>query len=448
MSTSPLSRKITRKNSVQPNEFGRTAGVIFLLCLLGFCPGASGKIITHLPLGGPQAYLKNAARAFEQMHPGVEIHFAVPGGNAGAITSAQAADVFPLVSFADIDFLVLVTMAQDLRIFMRTDRTFSWDAFLPATSSLMSTPDLPDREGKVWGLPWGLEADALLVNLMLRDQAGLAYPKDGWDWDAFRAAEGKMTRVDPGNPTGGTYGFMGHPVDSRLLDFIYQAGGEPFDGWLDPRAGRFSTRAAQTGLAFVAERYRKNHLAPGLAMTQGHAGMQITNALNWGFIATRQGIAWQADFAMLPKGPVHGGGQVWVYAWAINAQSGVQREAWECIKFLTTDPRVAIGQMAEMGKASPLRSTIDRLVEVWPRPLPHQGIWTAVLSHPHNVPAPIARNKSQVQGLIARAVRGIALGGTRSIRQQRSWIGNWRRCWPRRQRLQQAEGESGTADCT
>ncbi|SCP98920.1 ABC transporter substrate-binding protein [Anaerobium acetethylicum] len=57
-------------------------------------------------------------------------------------------------------------------------------------------------DGKLYGLPSGTQTMVMYYNKVMFDEAGLAYPKDGWTWDEFLSDAKALTKAD-----GSVYGF-------------------------------------------------------------------------------------------------------------------------------------------------------------------------------------------------------------------------------------------------
>ena len=57
-------------------------------------------------------------------------------------------------------------------------------------------------DGKLYGLPNGTQTMVMYYNKKMFDDAGIAYPKDGWTWDEFSDAAKKLTKAD-----GSVYGY-------------------------------------------------------------------------------------------------------------------------------------------------------------------------------------------------------------------------------------------------
>jgi multiple sugar transport system substrate-binding protein len=80
-------------------------------------------------------------------------------------------------------------------------------------------------EGRVYGLPWIAQPVVLFYNPALFDAAGVAYPDESWDWEAFRSNATSLTKDTDGDGVLDQYGFTANGWPPVQM-FIWQAGGE------------------------------------------------------------------------------------------------------------------------------------------------------------------------------------------------------------------------------
>ncbi len=99
-------------------------------------------------------------------------------------------DLFDAFGPADLDAFVRSGVAWDITdelakrgINMETD---VWAAIVPTGM----------REGRIYGFPANIAVDAIWINEVLFDRAGVPYPRNGWTWDDFLKVAKKLTIRD------------------------------------------------------------------------------------------------------------------------------------------------------------------------------------------------------------------------------------------------------------
>jgi multiple sugar transport system substrate-binding protein len=167
------------------------------LCLvvLMVSSAASAKVkITYTSWrssGAGKAAEEEVVRRFNAIHPDIEVTYVpgpwsqalleqlivqVAGGAAPDVASLRGVTVGP----------ILEQIAVDIAPFIQRDK-YSLSRFMPVTL------DLASRNGRVYGLPYGLGSLLIFYNKELLGKAGLPAPQRGWTVDEFRQYALRLT---------------------------------------------------------------------------------------------------------------------------------------------------------------------------------------------------------------------------------------------------------------
>ena len=112
-------------------------------------------------------------------------------------TSGEAPDVINLG-------LEAVQMAVSNDLLMQLDDIVDGDEYLSELKGEYAEALLEgfSIDGKIYGLPSGTQTMVMYYNKKMFDEAGIAYPQDGWTWDEFLEDAKALTKAD-----GSVYGF-------------------------------------------------------------------------------------------------------------------------------------------------------------------------------------------------------------------------------------------------
>lgn len=212
-----------------------------------------------------------------------------------------------------------------------------------------------DPNGKVWGVPHGLNALGLFYNKDLFDKAGIEYPTEDWTYEDMFDAARKLTVDLDGDGEIDQYGLSyGTNITEGWLPFILAAGGAPLDEtrtksmFLDPKT--------KEGL----EKFQlpqKEGFAPSLDWSKSMGGvsafytdklaMMLTQSSNINAINTNDPDC-NYDVQMVPKG--WDGNRYCIFVpnyWMIASRAGdAQKDAaWRWIKhFLSEESQKLVGE--------------------------------------------------------------------------------------------------------
>ena len=271
---------------------------------------------------------------FEERNPDIEIDFQLGVQDyIDKFITAQAAGIPPDVFYSSVAWardLFDEGYFRELNPYIAKSEILKIDDFLPVTL-VYSTKD-----GRIYGIPFKLDAAALVYNRQHLREAGIdPSPTSLSSWDDFINAAKRLTRSNGGEIT--RSGFT--PANSL----------EAFTAWLHSNGG-FFYNDDYTGSAFQSERGWQTlalmaDLTSGLNIyspptsnfSQGTASMRY-----WGTFAPPyiQAENPDLDFAItnFPVGPwgTSRGTTTWANMFTIPAGAAHPDEAWRYIEFVTS----------------------------------------------------------------------------------------------------------------
>lgn len=139
----------------------------------------------------------------------------------------------------------------DLRPFIERDTRWADMRLTPSAVEGSTWAD-----GTIYMVPSLIGANILAYNRDLTQMAGFADPADlgdQWTWDEMMTMVRGVTEDRDGDGVPDIYGNMGRVSLPRVLTFMLQAGGIPFDSHMAPKTANFRSSPVQTGAAFVAQ---------------------------------------------------------------------------------------------------------------------------------------------------------------------------------------------------
>lgn len=275
--------------------------------------------------------IEETIRRFEAENPGVTVENIQVSWNefwdklAVMMAGGVGPDVLHMVGGYSNSFMAQGLFA-DLTPFMERDAV--------EASDYWANFDLLSYDGKQYGLPYDTSIGLVFYNRPLLDQAGLAYPWDGWTWEDFRDYAKKLTRRDLDGEVV-QYGGLGLPIDWGLEDFLRQAGGGMFgaDGSVlidSPESVEAVQWLADLWLVDGAVVPWSLGYMAGSGFMGGQAAMSINGTFGIQVTASSPGL----DFgiALLPMGQydtqVTMGGGI-----GVNARSPELEMAWKFVKY-------------------------------------------------------------------------------------------------------------------
>jgi len=249
-------------------------------------------------------------------------------------------------------------------------------------------------DGKVWGVPWYTDAGMLYYRKDLLEKSGYSEPPK--TWDELKEMADKVKK-DAGLKYG--FVFQGDAYEGGVcngLEYIWTHGGDVLDP-SDPNKVVIDSPEAAAGLATEASMlssgvapeavstYQESETDPAFFGEPGDAVF----ARNWPYMYAfggTKGYLKQDQVGVGPL-PVEEGQQLasCLGGWdmLINSQSDMQDEAWEFIKFMTSEESLKF--RAVKATVLPTRSSLLRDPEIAKIPVVSQGRPAIEHTHPRPV---------------------------------------------------------------
>jgi multiple sugar transport system substrate-binding protein len=231
---------------------------------------------------------------------------------------------------------------------------------------------------------------AIYVNVDLFEKAGLALPTEGWTYDDYLHAAKLLTLDDQGRnatdpdfdpenivqygttvPYWGGNGTQGWFRGFQNILYSFDAHALSPDG--SQVSGYLNGDNALAAWTFARDLVHKYHVAPDTsvinAQTDGNLGMFKEGKLAivgnfWGpwfqeTLDSIPGMKWAV--VPLPSGPAGHKGVIMWMGWGINDKTAHPQEAWELLKWLTTEPGQRAFARRAMTQYKPLAIELQRI---------------------------------------------------------------------------------------
>lgn len=248
------------------------------------------------------------------------------------------------------------------------------------------------KAGFYKGAPRAINKDfstsAVYVNVGMFEKAGIPLPKEGWTYDEYLEMAKKLTldangndandpNFDPNNivqyGTTNSY-FLGQAAWFRgYQNILYSFGAHSLDPTATTTVGYLNSPQAVKAWEFSRDLIHKYHVAPDAAFldTQEDGNMSLFKAGRlaivghfWGpwFMETLNatpGLKWAV--VPLPTGPSGHKGVIMWMGWGLNTKTKHPQEAWQLLKWLTTEPGQRIFTRRAMTQYKPLAVEFQRV---------------------------------------------------------------------------------------
>lgn len=276
---------------------------------------------------------------FEAQNPGIKIQVeGIPGSQEYVSkillshVARSAPDVITLDASSSAAFIENGVL-MDLAPFATEDPEFDIDDFYP------NVVDIARRGEKIYAIPGDFTPMVVYYNKALFDDAGVLYPKPGWNRQEFLETAKRLTR-------NGRYGFVLTSWMPGWIMWLWNAGGDvvrqegaSVEVILD------SPQNIET-IRFLSDLVLKHKVAPSLSATaaqgvdpfaNGQAAMQISG--HWSLVSLAASD--KIDIGRLGIAPMPteiGSSQTVMYeaGFAIGRYCKNPEAAWKFIKFMTS----------------------------------------------------------------------------------------------------------------
>ena len=342
--------------------------VVLLVATFGMVASAQRQVT--LKIGLPGSYdvtSKDIIDQFIAEHPhiNVEIQEAPWGDFTSKIATQIAGNTMPDVWFQENAVILGYGergVAQDLAAYI--ERDLDTDEYIDGLFSAR-TPD-----GKVWGVPHGINPVALAYNKTVFEEAGVPFPTDDWTYADLIEAAKQLAVVEGEEPV--RFGFIGaYAITNGWFPWIKQAGGSALDEtktksmFDDPRtiAGLKQLRQGIEEGYFTNVDFVRAHGGDLEVFASGKAAMHFMQySLQVNMQNNYPDVDW--DVVKMPKA-VNGERYVPMVAnsWLISSRASQASKdaAWEFLKFYLGNDAQNI--VAASGSTLPVKLSAYEVIE-------------------------------------------------------------------------------------
>lgn len=249
-----------------------------------------------------------------------------------------------------------------------------------------------NSEGKLWGVPHGINSLAVYYNKDLFDEAGIPYPTEDWTFEEMFDIARKLTKDTDGDGETDQYGFMsGTNITTGWLPMILSTGGAPLD---ETRTkSMFNDKKTIEGLRKYVEKTWEG-IEPSTEWAAAHGG---TAAFYTGKIGMYMGLQTNVpvieknkkadlryDVQIMPYG--WDGKRPCVYVpnlWVVNskASESEQKAALEWLKYYMSDEAQKIMIESGLDGVQPKLTALEHMESIVTSPSNFQAFYKGLNEH-------------------------------------------------------------------
>jgi len=283
--------------------------------------------------------IRELVEEFNRLHPEAQVVHEIierdyPSKLLTYFAAGNAPDVF-WVSAQEAWSYIDRNCLYDITDFISEEGLDTSDFFPPTLEPFV-------RKGRYYGLPNDACTCAVFYNKEMFDQAGLAYPRDDWTWDAFVADARALTQDSDGDGRPDQWGFILPGMITLWYPFVYSNEGCIFD-FEQPDHALFDQPACVeafrklTDLAFVEKvaplRGDIGDQGERRGFQMGKVAMMVSG---WWDMTDTDEYAPDLRYGVAPIPILRvPGNHAFATATCIYRNSPHPRLAWEFVKFMT-----------------------------------------------------------------------------------------------------------------
>jgi len=281
--------------------------------------------------------------AFEAANPDIQVQLEPVGSGdyyARILTQIAAGDPPDLLQIGDD----AVPMFVDRSAFVALDDFIASENYPLDTSIYLPGVMEPGKwQGVQYLLPKDFSPMAIYYNKKLFDEAGVAYPAEGWTWDDLLATAQALTKTDA-NDNVVQWGIqLPGPWTTGFEYWVAAAGGSLISEDGTNFVGYMDSPEVQSAVQFYADLYNKHKVAPPPAdmnafgggnseFDNGTAAMRLFG--RWPQSGMKANPAIDLGVAPLPAGDQRAGVLFWG-GFGISALSDNPEAAWRFLRYYT-----------------------------------------------------------------------------------------------------------------
>lgn len=359
-------------------------------CQMSSARGSERKVVLRIADWGGASddtefsrTIREVYEKFEREHPHIKLKIEhIPGSQEYVfklLTQFVAGTAPDIISLDASSAAVFINnnVLRDLSPYIAADLTFDENAFFPNVYSIAT------RDKKIYGLPGNFTPMMVYYNKHLFDEAGVAYPRDGWTWEEFLDACLRLTKTRPGETSPYQYGFYFTNWMPGWIMWLWQNGADVLSPDGTRANGFLNSPEAVEAVQFFTDLVIKHKVAPTISETaatgsnlfqSGQAAMEISG--HWsmvGYKASESKTFKFSDIGVigLPQRK-HRVTVMYHAGLSITVNSKHPKEAWEFIRYGTgaeVQAKMASSGLAVAGVRSVAekRAAADKLEPVFVR---------------------------------------------------------------------------------
>ena len=320
---------------------------------------------------------------FEAENPDIQVQLEPVGSGdyyARILTQIAAGDPPDLLQIGDD----AVPMFVDRGAFIPLDDFITGESYPLDTSIYLPGVMEPGKwQGVQYLLPKDFSPMAIYYNKRLFDEAGVAYPAEGWTWDDLLATAQALTKTDAsGNVVQWGIQLPG-PWTTGFEYWVAAAGGSLISEDGTSFVGYMDSPEVQNAVQFYADLYNKHKVAPPPAdmnafgggnseFDNGTAAMRLFG--RWPQSGMKENPNIDLGVAPLPAGADRAGVLFWG-GFGISSLSDNPEAAWRFLRFYTG------AEGAEIWKDWALPTVKSVAEESGLSTDPIEGVWLNELNH-------------------------------------------------------------------
>lgn len=356
---------------------------------------------------------------FESLHPDIDVELIVVSPMASyreRIPTMYAGNVGPDVAMVhSSDFVSWVEMFQSLEPFISQD-DIDLDAYFPFSIDAWrwEPGSYTVGHGPLYAMPLTFQTVTMFMyNIPAFDEAGLSYPDEAWTWETEMEAAARLTRDLNGDGVADQVGISGPGSIDDLWARIWQAGGQFID--LAYTESQMHRPEALEAINFVVQPRLTGLQVDVGGFVTGKAGMGTGGQWLVGTNRYHEVAQFSWGVALHPKHPVTGLRTIGARPDGIGIMAGTAhpQEAWELVKFLTSEEVLGRRASEEQIAVPHIRAAVDNLygaeaMRYLNMPQGWEIMPYALLEvHPtYHLGPEIGRIRSLAAGLLGKARRG------------------------------------------
>ena len=304
---------------------------------------------------GYQAFQRRVTALFEEEHPGATLRFEYGPNSPDRLVTAAAGGAVPDVSLASISYaryLYDAGVIAPLNNYMERTPHTAPDQFLPVAMIYNQ------KNGVYYGIPWSLEAAAILYNRNHLRAAGLdERPEAIRTWDDLVTYAQALTRRDAsGNIIRNGY-FPGRGV-AAFASYVYANGGDFYRE--DESAVAFNSPQGREALRFMIDLkdvYGVTTADTAQAQIANEGASMVyweTSAPGWGIEPSAPNYTEWLGMAPVAQGPQgqHPSGVAWSNMFTIPTGAKQPDLSWAFIE-LWLRPEMQVANFEHFGGTNP-----------------------------------------------------------------------------------------------